>query len=69
MDAEKRNLLLHIASGELYVAALIFLVISLSGKVAGNWPLAAALGCVVLAGIFQAVRRQALAKGKKGGKP
>lgn len=54
----KTGRLLTLASLELCAAAVIFLSVSLSGRAEGNWPLAAALGCGVLSGIFALIAKQ-----------
>ena len=57
MDPQQRKKLLGIASGELVFAAGIFLAVALAGKTRGDWQLGAAIACLVLAGIFQVVKR------------
>lgn len=50
--------LLIISSCGLMIAGIIFLIISLFGKVQSNWPLASALGCIVLSNLFHIIKNQ-----------
>ena len=74
MDRQQRNKLLGIASGELLVAAGIFLAVAIAGKTESNWQLGAVILCVLLAGVFQVVRRlgpqesSGKGQGKRNGK-
>ena len=78
MDQQQRKKLLGIASGELVFAAGIFLAVACAGTTRGDWQLGAAIACLVLAGIFQVVKRfggngpqqpaPGQGKGKKSGK-
>lgn len=58
MNHEQINNLLLISSCGLMIAGIIFLIISLVGTVPGNWPLASALGCIVLSNLFRLIKNQ-----------
>ena len=56
MDKKILKRLLIISSVGLLVAGIIFLYISMLGKVESNWSLCAALVCILLSNLFNLIR-------------